>query len=159
MNGSTVRAGRQLGVWLVTVLCASCAADAPSSGSGQVSGVPARARRAVLLAPAGTVTVKRADGDAWIPAVERMELFENDKVRTARGAAAQLRFETGSSLTLSEDALVGVAEPRPRPGDEVSDVTVLKGRIDAELPHPDRQSITVTTPSATVRAGREIVFQ
>jgi hypothetical protein len=52
-----------------------------------------------------------------------------------------------------------VAETRPRPGLERTDLTVLKGRVDAELETPNTQSLSVTTPAATIRAGREIVFQ
>ena len=88
-----------------------------------------------------------------------MPLFDNDKVRTSRRASAQILFTTGSVLAMDEDALLGIAEERPTPTDQGADVTVLRGRIDAKLPDPSTQSITVTTPSATVRAGREIVFQ
>ncbi len=115
--------------------------------------------RAVLASLSGEVSVKRAAGDAWVTASERMDLFENDKVRTARGAGAEIRFVSGSVLAVGEDALLGIAETRPAPGQDPTDVTVLKGRIDAELADPTSQSLTVTTPSATVRAGREIVFQ
>lgn len=142
---------------------ATAAACSLEGGSGEASGAPGsadpRPARATLTALTGAVTVKRAAGDAWTAAVEGMQLFENDKVRTARGASAQVRFESGSALTVSEDALVGIAEPRGRAGADPSDVTVLKGRIDAELADPKTHSLVVTTPSATVRAGREIVFQ
>ena len=78
--------------------------------------------------------------------------------RTARGASAQVRCESGPAMTVSEDALVGIAEPRAA-GADPSDITVLKGRIDAELSDPQTHSLVVSTPSAMVRAGREIVFQ
>jgi hypothetical protein len=137
-----------------------CIENKPAPGPLQRGDGPdGRRPRATLAAMSGAVTVKRAAGDGWSSAVEGMELFENDKLRTARGASAQVRFESGSALTISEDALVGIAEFRLRPGGDASDVTVLKGRIDAELPNPKEQSLVVTTPSATVRAGREIVFQ
>lgn len=115
--------------------------------------------RATLQALRGEVTVKRAADDAWQQAIEGMPLFDNDKVRTSRNASAQLRFATGSALAMSDDALVGIAEEGPTPAAVGADVTVLRGRIDARIPDPRTQSITVTTPSATVRAGREIVFQ
>jgi hypothetical protein len=88
-----------------------------------------------------------------------MELSENDKLRTAQGAAAVVRFSNGSSVSLGEDALISIAESRPKPGKESTDVTVLKGRIDGELDEAARQSLSVSTPSAMVRAGRELVFQ
>ena len=148
---------------IILVAAASGACDDPGEAVGEAAVAGAQVERpearAVLAKVRGEVSVKRAAGDAWIPASEAMELFDDDKVRTAPGAAAQLRFTNGSVLTLGEDALVGIAESKPRPGDDPSDITVLKGRIDAELPDPQSQSIVVTTPSATVRAGREIVFQ
>ncbi|MFZ5472058.1 MAG: FecR domain-containing protein [Myxococcota bacterium] len=115
--------------------------------------------KATLRAISGEVTVKRATSDGWMTAAGEVQLFENDKVRTAAGATAVLDFPNGSTVNLGEDALVSITETRPRPGQERSDLTVLKGTIDAELDDQAKESITVTTPSATVRAGREIVFQ
>ncbi len=106
----------------------------------------------------GSVKVKRAAGDDWVDAANDMALFENDKVKTAPGASALVAFASGSQISLDQEALIGIAETRPRPGQDRTDVTVLHGRIDAELPDPS-QSLSVTTPSATVRAGREIVFR
>lgn len=133
----------------------SAAAATSVKGAGAERPSP----RAVLGPVKGEVSVKRAAGDTWVAAGESMELFENDKLRTAPGASAQLRFSNGSTLSLGEDALIGIAESRPGPAMDRSDVTVLKGRIDAELSDPTSQSLVVTTPAATVRAGREIVFQ
>ena len=121
--------------------------------------VPAPVRRAQLKGLQGSVNVKRAAGDEWLPAQEGMPLFENDKVRTVAGAAAQIVFTQGSVVNLGEDALISIAETRPKPGKERTDLTVLRGQVDAELQDPTRQSLSLTTPSATVRAGREIVFQ
>ena len=124
-----------------------------------VAAVKAMAPKARLGRLVGTVLVKRAAGDDWITAVDRMDLYENDKVRTASGASALVEFANGSFMTLGEDALVAIAETRPRPGVDRTDVTVLKGRVDAELDDASKKSLSVSTPSATVRAGREIVFQ
>ncbi len=133
----------------------AAATAAPLPGP-QVEEAPPRAHLATFE---GEVAVKRAAGDAWVGATAAMVLFENDKVRTARGARAQIRFASGSLLAVGEDALVGIAEARPPPGQHPADITVLKGRIDAELTDSQTQSLTVSTPGATVRAGREIVFQ
>lgn len=144
----------------VTLLCAGCTEEVPEgTPDTAVAQEPPAVPRATVANVVGEVTVKRAAGDSWMAASESMNLFENDKLRTAPGASAVLRFTSGSALTLGEDALIGIAEARPRPGADRSDVTVLKGRIDAELSNDETQSIVVTTPSATVRAGREIVFQ
>lgn len=122
--------------------------------------VPERARaRARLTELRGDVQVKRASADDWAAGTNEMELYENDKVRTVAGASAKVAFENGSHVTVGENALVSIAETQTRPGEERSDLTVLEGRIDAVLPDADKHSLTVTTPTATVRAGREIVFQ
>ena len=116
-------------------------------------------RRAALEQVSGDVRIKRAAGDDWASAGDGMPLYESDRVRTAKGASAVVRFVNGSSLVLNEDALIGIADGKARPGADHTDVTVVKGRVDAELQDPLNQTISVGTPSATVRAGREIVFQ
>ncbi|QSQ28289.1 FecR domain-containing protein [Pyxidicoccus parkwayensis] len=121
---------------------------------------PAPAPRAHLKGVKGAVQIKRATEDDWSVAREGLALFENDKVRTELGAGADLVFASdGGTVHLGGDSLIGIAETRPRPGQQRTDLTVLRGRIDAELEQPSKQSLTVTTPAATIQAGREIVFQ
>lgn len=120
---------------------------------------PLPASRATLVHPQGEVMVKRAAADDWVRGLEGMALFEDDKVRTSGRAVAQVQFVNGSTVSLSADALVGISQTHPRAGEDRTDVTVLQGHVDAELADPARQSLSVTTPAATVRAGREIVFQ
>ena len=115
--------------------------------------------RAWLREVRGDVKFKRATGDEWQAAGDEQPLFENDKVRTAAGASARVMFPNGSLVNLGEDALIGIAETRPRPGFERTDLTVLKGQVDAALETPANQSLSVSTPSATIQAGREIVFR
>jgi hypothetical protein len=149
-------------VLALAALSGGCRGDEkppPPSPAVTPPAVPAPVRRAQLMGLQGSVNVKRAAGDDWMPAQEGMPLFENDKVRTVAGAAAQIVFARGGMVNLGEDALISIAETRPMPGKERSDLTVLRGQVDAELADPTRQSLSVTTPSATVRAGREIVFQ
>jgi hypothetical protein len=112
-----------------------------------------------LTQVSGDVKIKRAAGDDWLGASEGAAVYENDKVRTLKGASTLVRFSNGSSLALGEDALIGIAETRSHPGGDRTDVTVLRGRVDAELKDPARQDLSVGTPEATVHAGREIVFQ
>ena len=88
-----------------------------------------------------------------------MELRENDKVRTSASAGARIEFTSGGKATLGEDGLFVIAETRVRPGAERTDLTVLKGRVDAELVDVQHQALSVTTPNVTVRAGRKIEFQ
>lgn len=120
---------------------------------------PTPTPRALLHHPHGQVMVKRAAGDDWVPAKDAMPLYEDDKVRTTSGASATIQFASGSSVALAEDALLGISETHPRPGQDRTDVTLLQGHLDATLERPAQQALSVTTPAATVRAGREIVFQ
>ncbi|PTL77888.1 FecR family protein [Vitiosangium sp. GDMCC 1.1324] len=143
----------------IGALSVGCPADEKPTPPVHVPAAPPPVRRAQLKGLQADVKVKRAAGDEWLPAQEGMPLFENDKVRTVAGAGAQIVFANGSVVNLGEDALISIAETRPRPGQERTDLTVLRGRVDAELEDPARQSLSVTTPAATVRAGREIVFQ
>ena len=144
---------------LLGPLSVGCPADEKPVAPVHAPAAPPPVRRAQLKGLQGDVKVKRAAGDEWLPAQEGMPLFENDKVRTVAGAGAQIVFANGSIVNLGDDALIGIAETRPRPGQERTDLTVLRGRVDAEMEDPARQALTVTTPAATVRAGREIVFQ
>lgn len=138
----------------VLLLAASCTGGPqPGDDAGAIS---ARAR---LSRVSGKVLVKRSNGDDWIDAVESMDLYDNDKIRTAGGAAASIAFASGGSVALGEDALIAIAETRVRPGLERSDLTVIRGRVEAELPDVQHQSLSVTTPNVTVRAGRKIEFQ
>jgi hypothetical protein len=117
------------------------------------------APRAHLQQLRGEVKLKRAVGDEWLSAQEGLPLYENDKVRTAGGASARVVFANGGVVNLSEDALIGIAETRTRPGQQRTDLTIIKGQVDAALEMPATQSLSVSTPSATIQAGREIVFQ
>jgi ferric-dicitrate binding protein FerR (iron transport regulator) len=147
---------RKTGLWVGLALALACGSDKPAvAPSPKVAPVA----RAALKRLVGQVLIKRAAGDNWTAAKEAMELYENDKVRTAVGASAVVEFTNGSSVSLGEDALIGISETHLRPGQDHTDLTLLKGHIDAALDQPAQQSLSVTTPSATVRAGREIVFQ
>ncbi len=115
--------------------------------------------RAHLQQVRGDVKLKRATGDEWLAARAGQPLFENDKVSTAANSSARVVFTHGGRVNLGEDALIAIAETRPRPGQQRTDLTLLKGQVDATLETPDAQSLSVSTPSATIQAGREIVFQ
>ena len=136
-----------------------CTAEEKPPASS-TSARPAAAPRAHLRSLKGDVQIKRATADEWSAALEGQPLFENDKVRTESSAGADLVFASdGGTVHLGADSLIGIAETRPRPGQQRTDLTVLRGRIDAELEQPATQSLSVTTPAATIQAGREIVFQ
>ncbi|MBU8897702.1 FecR family protein [Corallococcus sp. M34] len=134
-------------------LTPGCSAEEKPSASVSAP-VPAAVARAHLRELKGDVQIKRASADEWSAAREGQALYENDKVRTEAGAGAQVVFASGSTVHLGGDSLIGIAETKLR-----TDVTVLRGRIDASLEQPATQSLSVTTPAATVRAGRKIEFQ
>ncbi|MCP3103762.1 FecR family protein [Myxococcus sp. K15C18031901] len=132
--------------------------DKPEASAPATAPLPAP--RAHLRGLKGSVQIKRATADEWSTASDNVPLYENDKVRTEAGAGADLVFAgNGSTVHLGGDSLIGIAETRPRPGRPRTDLTVLRGRIDAEVERPATQSLSVTTPAATIQAGREIVFQ
>jgi hypothetical protein len=145
-------------------VCIACKEQRPPEPEVTSIAPPARegaslTPRAKLKRPSGSVRVKRAAGDDWLEAKDDTPLAERDNVRTGAGASALLEFNNGSVLTLGGDALISIADTSPSPGAEASDVTVLKGRVDARLDDVEKGSLQVRTPAATVRAGREILFQ
>jgi len=142
----------------LTLLAAgdACRKSTPS-GTHDASALPAP--RALLQHLKGPVSVKRAAADDWTPASEGMPLRENDTVQTGARASALVRFPNGSSVVVGEEALIGIAETGGAPGRDRTDLTVKRGTVDATLETPATQDLSVGTPAATVRAGREIVFQ
>jgi hypothetical protein len=136
-----------------------CTADEKPSAPPAPPAVRTPEPRAHLKEVRGDVKLKRATGDEWLDASAGLPLFENDKVRTSAGASARVIFPNGGLVNLGEDALIGIAETRPRPGMERTDLTVLKGQVDAALETPATQSLSMSTPSVTIQAGREIVFR
>jgi len=143
----------------LTLLAAGTACRKASPGGMPADAAPPAAARATLQQLKGSVSVKRGAADDWTLASEGMALLENDTVRTGARASALLRFPNGSSVLVGEDALIGIAETQGAPGRDRTDLTVRRGTVDATLDRPATQDLTVGTPSATVRAGREIVFQ
>ncbi len=142
----------------LTLLAAGDACrKSPPSGALDAAGTPAA--RATLLQLKGTVSVKRAAADDWARASEGMALLENDTVQTGARASALVRFPNGSSVLVGEEALIGIAETGGAPGRDRTDLTVKRGTVDATLQTPATQDLSVGTPAATVRGGREIVFQ
>ncbi len=142
----------------LTLLAAgdACRKSPPSGPSDASARKPARATLQHLN---GTVSVKRAAADDWTAASEGMALLENDTVQTGARASAQVRFPNGSSVVVGEEALIGIAETGGFPGRDRTDLTVRRGTVDATLETPATQDLSVGTPAATVRGGREIVFQ
>lgn len=133
--------------------------DTPPPAPPVTAEEPAVPPRGHLTELSGKVTLKRADADAWISATRGMALHADDKIATAAEASATITFTGGGAVTLGENALVGLSEPRALHQDRPTDVTVHRGHVEAILAQPDRQSLSVDTPAAQISAGREVVFQ
>jgi hypothetical protein len=136
-----------------------CAPACRREGGAPPPPAPPLPVRATLGQVKGSVSIKRAAGDEWVAASAGTVVHDDDKLRTGSGASAELRFPSGTVVSVSEDTLLGISETRGVPGRGQTDVTLLRGAVDATLDRPANQSLTVGTPAATVRAGREIVFQ
>lgn len=119
---------------------------------------PAVERRALLVRVSGDVKIKRGDSDEWVPAAAGIELARNDKVRTMQGASALIRFDEGTELAVDEESLVSVSD-LPADAPHKGGVTVLRGKVDAEVDRRKSQSFTVRTPAGVARSSQEIVFQ
>ncbi len=141
-------------MWIACT-CARGDSDKPRAAPATGDASP----KARLRQVSGDVRLKRASGDDWVTAPADTGLLANDKVRTLRGGSAAIEFLNGSVVHLGADVLIGIAETHPPPGRDHSDLTLLRGDLDAELADPSKQSLSVNTPTATIRAGREIVFQ
>jgi hypothetical protein len=138
----------------LSLLCApACRRDASPAPPPPA---PPQPVRATLGQVRGTVSIKRAAGDDWVAAAAGTVLHDDDKLRTGSGASAELRQHGGERVG---GHALGIAETRGVPGRGQTDVTLLRGAVDATLDKPANQTLTVGTPAATVRAGREIVFQ
>ncbi len=144
---------------LCLTLLAAGDACRKSPPSGVLDAAATPTARAILSQLKGTVSVKRAAADDWAPASEGMALLENDTVQTGARAQALVRFPNGSTVLVGEEALIGIAETGGAPGRDRTDLTVKRGTVDATLQTPATQDLSVGTPAATVRGGREIVFQ
>src|SRR5262249_59941619 len=99
--------------------------------------------RASLGQVKGSVSIKRAAGDDWVAASAGTVLHDDDKLRTGSGASGELRFPSGTVVTVSEDTLLGIAETHGVPGRGQTDVTLLRGAVDATLHRPPHQSLTL----------------
>ena len=115
-------------------------------------------RRAVLEKFSGDIKIKRSDSDEWLAATAGATLSREDKIRSSKGASATVRFDEGTELAIDEDTLVSISDlPAGAPGKGA--VTVLRGKVDAEVDRTHSTEFSVKTPAAVARASKEIVFQ
>ena len=115
-------------------------------------------RRAILEKVSGDIKIKRSDSDEWLAATPGVTLSREDKLRSSKGASATVRFDEGTELAIDEETLVSISDlPAGSPGKGT--VTLLRGKVDAEVDRRHSTEFSVKTPAAVARASKEIVFQ
>ncbi|MDB4965559.1 MAG: hypothetical protein JWN44_1248 [Myxococcales bacterium] len=95
----------------------------------------------------GKVELLRGNSADWVSASDGAALFEDDRMRTFKGAWAQLAFEGGSSLRVAEESLIAFG----------GGITVERGSVEGELAAGLRLK-TPTLEAETV-ASRDIGFR
>jgi len=100
----------------------------------------------------GTVEVLRGSGVDWRPLVLDARLYDDDRVRTYKGASATLTFTGGSSLRIDEESLIALGAIAQGGG-----VFVEKGTVEGEL----QAGLKVKTPALEAESVsvRDIVIQ
>ncbi len=163
MPGVSKRWRRSALAWSLAPLLAACPAKTRETPAGAE---PDGGRTTAILGLAsGDVRVKRADSDEWVPAAGGMPLQAEDKVRTLSRSSATVTFESGSTLSISENSLLTIAGPAS------SGVRLEQGAVDVDWPQQPGSGraraadggapgdFVVETRSARARVSREIVFQ
>jgi hypothetical protein len=151
-----MRVGAPIFLAVVASACAS-SCDRASEAAAPVM-PPPPARRAILEQVSGDVRIKRSDGDEWLPVTPGIALSRDDKIRTAKSATALIRFDEGTELAIDGESMVSISDlPAEAPGK--GGVTVLRGKVDAEVDRNRSAEFSVKTPAAIARASKEIVFQ
>jgi len=109
-----------------------------------------RGRVATITDLSGSVQVLRGGNVDWNAIQAGTPLFDDDRLRTFKGAHAALSFTNGSSLTVDEESLISL-------GALGGGVIVERGTVVGEL----QPGLKVRTPSAEAEsaAPRDIVFQ
>jgi hypothetical protein len=78
---------------------------APPAGTGIVT-----AQQAHFTAKDGTVRVKKANGNTWVPADYNVPLDKGDVVQTGSDGMAKVVFNDGTSYTVKQDSLIVIEE-------------------------------------------------
>ena len=132
---------RGVGAVLIFALLASCR----SGGDG--AGAASRARVALVQGIGGKVDVLRAGAVDWVTLGDGSGLYEDDRMRTFKGAWAKLAFEGGSALRVGEETMISFG----------GGITVERGSVAGQL-HAGLQLKTPTLEAETA-ASRDIQFR
>jgi hypothetical protein len=102
----------------------------------------------------GNVKVKAVGTLEWVTADKSMVLQRGDVVRTAFGSAAEIRFFDGTVVHLRPESLVTIDTGEdPSTNRRNSALHISSGKADFQTPVKTGSSIT--TPTATTRAGAD----
>jgi hypothetical protein len=124
---------------LASLVSLSCRSGVDAGGAA------AHARVATVHGMSGRVDVLRGGSSDWGALSDGTALFEDDRLRTFRGAWAQLELSGGSSLRVEEESLIYLG----------GEIMVERGTVAGEL-HP---GLTLRTPTLEASAGRDIEFR
>jgi hypothetical protein len=110
---------------------------------------------AQLLTIEGNVKVKAVGILEWVTADKSMVLQKGDVVRTAAGSAAEIRFFDGTVVHLRPDSLVTIdtGEDPQQQNRRSSQLHISSGHADFQT--PPKAGSSITTPTATTRAGAD----
>jgi len=99
---------------------------APAAGTGVVT-----AQQAHFTALDGTVRVKKANGNSWVPADYNVPLDKGDVVQTGSEGMAKVVFNDGTSYTVKQDSLIVIEENSANDQQQTSvAVAVSTGTVD-----------------------------
>jgi len=115
--------------------------------SGDSANTAARVRAAVVRGLGGKVDVLRGGAVDWVTLGDGSGLYEDDRMRTFKGAWARLQFDGGSSLRVGEETMITFG----------GGVTVERGVVEGEL----AAGLRLKTPTleAETATSRDIEFR
>ena len=127
-------------VWIFALL-AAC----HSGGDG--AGGATRVRVAMVQGLGGKVDVLRGGAVDWVALGDGSGLYEDDRMRTFKGAWAKLTFDGGSALRVGEETMISFG----------GGITVERGVVEGEL----AAGLRLKTPTleAETATSRDIEFR
>ncbi len=104
----------------------------------------------------GTVQVKRAGTLEWITATKAVVLRQNDLVRTASGASAEIHFADGMVFNVRPESLITIEESSQNPlsRQQRTALSIESGEANF-LTAARNSSTTISTPTVRTTADRE----
>lgn len=104
----------------------------------------------------GTVQVKRHNELVWITATKAVVLRQNDLVRTASGASAEIHFADGMVFNVRPESLITIEESSQNPLSRQQRTALSIESGEANFLTPSRNSsTTISTPTVRTTADRE----